>query len=69
MLRHSPGTAPTRTHTNMLVMSCVDYIARLGALGYDCYMEEKQYSKEMCIIGGAVIVGSKSIGPRQSVNW
>jgi hypothetical protein len=50
-------------------VGCVNYLAKLGQLGYDCVIEDDQYAKTMCIIASAKIVGSKSIKSRQAANW
>ncbi|KAL1852478.1 hypothetical protein Daus18300_012159 [Diaporthe australafricana] len=48
--------------------ACLDDLARLGSQGVSCVLTEFQYSLQMCRIGNARIVGSKSTGPTVGTN-
>ncbi|KAL2125801.1 hypothetical protein VTI74DRAFT_2713 [Chaetomium olivicolor] len=48
--------------------ACVDYIARLGGLGYSCGIPPDEAVKQMCRIGGAQIVGLDSAYQSNWVN-
>ncbi|KAK3308395.1 uncharacterized protein B0T15DRAFT_524326 [Chaetomium strumarium] len=48
--------------------ACVDYIARVGALGYDCGPKPGEYHSQMCQIGGAQIVALRGQQEPNRVN-
>ncbi|KAK4150416.1 hypothetical protein C8A00DRAFT_36984 [Chaetomidium leptoderma] len=48
--------------------ACVDYLARLGGLGYICGVPPGKPTLGMCVIGGAQIVASQSNNIANSVN-
>jgi hypothetical protein len=60
----APPRAPGRD-----AAACVDYLARIGAMGYICGIQPGQAVQQMCVIGGAQIWGSQSNQNSNSVNW
>ncbi|KAK4031528.1 hypothetical protein C8A01DRAFT_51423 [Parachaetomium inaequale] len=48
--------------------ACVDYVARVGALGYNCGIPPDDYNAPICCIGGAQIVALQSINDANWVN-
>jgi len=49
--------------------ACVNDLARKGKNGVTCSIGANVFSIQMCRIGGAQIVGSKSAASKQSANW
>lgn len=49
--------------------ACVDDLARKGKNGVACTIGTNVFSIQMCRMGRARIVGSKSAASSQSANW